>query len=110
MQMNLWHRCFISSNWTLFARTRAIFLKMVFCYKVDKKAINDQEPIDNRIPHPTLNIKRERDTYSYDGTKIKTAQAKSQGDSSFPTDGHKATLNKFNSKSKISRTRMNIDN
>ena len=52
----------------------------------------------NQIPYPALNTKRERDTYSEDGTKIKTAQMKSQGDSSFPTDGHKAILNKQNSK------------
>ena len=58
----------------------------------------------NRIPHPALNTNRERDTYNQDGTKIKTAQVKSQGDSSFPTDGHKAILNKLNSK------RANIDN
>ena len=32
----------------------------------------------NRIPDPALNTKRERDTYNSDGTKIKTAQAKSQ--------------------------------
>ena len=54
----------------------------------------------NRIPYPALNTKRERDTYNLDGTKIKTAQVKSQGDSSFPIDGHKAILNKLNSKSK----------
>ena len=37
----------------------------------------------NRIPHPALNTKRERGTHTEDGTEIKTAQAKSQGDSSF---------------------------
>ena len=33
--------------------------------EVDKKAMNqsDQEPIQ-RIPHPALNTKRERDTYN----------------------------------------------
>ena len=33
---------------------------------------------------------------------------KSQGDSFFPTDGHKAILNKLNSKSKTNRKRTNI--
>ena len=47
----------------------------------------------NRIPHPALCTIREKHTYSVDGTKIKTALVKSQGDSSFPTDGHKAILN-----------------
>ena len=42
--------------------------------------------------------------------ELKTAQVKSQGDSSFPTDGHKAIQNKFNSKSKTNRKRTNIDN
>ena len=54
----------------------------------------------NRIPHPVLNTKRERDTYSYD---IKTAQEKSQGDSSFPIDVHKAIQHKLNSKSKTNK-------
>ena len=49
----------------------------------------------NRIPYPALNTKRERDTYNYRGTKIKTVQLKSQRDSSFQSDGHKAILNKF---------------
>ena len=59
----------------------------------------------NRSPHPALNTKRERDTYNEDGTKIKTAQVKSQleGDSSFPTDGHKAILNKLNRKTNRSK-------
>ena len=35
---------------------------------------------------------------------------KSQGDSPLPTDGHKAILNKLNSKSKANRKRTNIDN
>ena len=35
---------------------------------------------------------------------------KSQGDSSFPADGHKAILNKMNNKSKTNRKRTNIDN
>ena len=35
---------------------------------------------------------------------------KSQGDSSFPTDGHKAILNKLNSKSKTNRKLTNIEN
>ena len=61
----------------------------------------------NRIPHPALNTKRERGTH---GTKIKTAHVKSQGIGSFPTDGHKAILNKLNSKSKTYRKRTNIDN
>ena len=64
----------------------------------------------NKIPYPALNTKRERDTYNLEGTKIKTAKAKSQGDSSFPTDGHKAILNKLNSKSKTNRKQTNIDN
>ena len=38
------------------------------------------------------------------------AQAKSQGDSSFPTQGHSAILNKLNSKSKTHRKRTTIDN
>ena len=42
--------------------------------------------------------------------KIKTTQVKSQGDSTFPADGHKAILNKLNSKSKTNRKRANIDN
>ena len=56
-------------------------------WKVDKKAMIRNRY--NRIPHPALNTKQERDTY---GNKIKTAQVKSQGDSSFPTNGLKATL------------------
>ena len=40
----------------------------------------------------------------------KTVQVKSQGDSSFPTDGRKAILNKLNSKSKTNRKRTDIDN
>ena len=63
----------------------------------------------NRVPHPALNTKRERDTYNEDGTKIKTAQVKSQGDSSFPTESHTAIQNKLNSKSKTNRKRTNID-
>ena len=35
---------------------------------------------------------------------------KSQRDSSFPADGHKAILNKMNNKSKTNRKRTNIDN
>ena len=48
----------------------------------------------NQIPHPALNTKAERGTYiyNYDGTKIKTAQVKSQGESSFPRTGDKAIL------------------
>ena len=49
--------------------------------EVDKKAMIRNRY--NRIPHPALNTKRERDTHNQDGTKTKTAQAKSQGDSSF---------------------------
>ena len=44
------------------------------------------------------------------GTKLKATQLKSQGGSSFPTNGHTAILNKLNSKSKPNRKRMNIDN
>ena len=65
----------------------------------------------NGIPHSAaLNTKQDRDTYNEGGTKIKTAQVKSQGDSSFPTDGHMAILNKLNTKSKTNRERTNIDN
>ena len=66
----------------------------------------------NRIPYPALNTKREREraTYNLDRTKIKTTQVKSQRNSSFPTAGHKAILNKLNSKSKTNRKRTNIDN
>ena len=35
---------------------------------------------------------------------------KSQTDSSFPADDHKAILNKMNNKSKTNRKRMNIYN
>ena len=61
---------------------------MSYRSKVDKKAMikNRYNPISYLAP----TSKRERDTYSLDDTKIKTAQVKSQGDSSFPTDGHKA--------------------
>ena len=41
---------------------------------------------------------------------MKTAQVKSQGGSSFPTDGYKAILNKFNSKSQQNRKQTNIEN
>ena len=34
---------------------------------------------------------------------------KSQRDSSFPADGHKAIPNKMNNKSKTNRKRLNID-
>ena len=64
----------------------------------------------NRIPQPAPNTKRDRDTYSLDGTKIKTTQVKSQGESSFTTDGHKAMLNKLNSKPKTNRKRIDINN
>ena len=43
-------------------------------------------------------------------TALKTAQVKSQVDSSFPTDGHTAILNKLNTKLKRIRKRTNIDN
>ena len=33
----------------------------------------------NRIPQHALSTKRERDTYNYDGTTIKTAQVKAKG-------------------------------
>ena len=72
-----------------------------------KTALNKNST--SRIPHPALNTKRERDTYNKDGTNIKTAKVKSQGDSSFPTYGHKAILNKLNSKSKTNRKQTNID-
>ena len=77
-------------------------------YKVGEKAMIRNRY--DRIPYPALNTKRERDTYNLDGTKIKTAQVKCQGDSSFPTDGHKAILNKLDSKSKANRKRTNNDN
>ena len=48
--------------------------------------------------------------YKVDKKAIKTAQVKSQGDSSFPTDGHKALLNKLNRTSKTNGKRTNIDN
>ena len=51
-------------------------------WKVDKKAMIRNWIEYNRILYPALNTKRERDTYNEDGTKIKTAQVKSQGDSS----------------------------
>ena len=35
--------------------------------------------------------------------KSKTARAESQGDSSFPADGHQAILNKMNTKSKTNK-------
>ena len=76
--------------------------------RVHKKAIIRNRY--NRIPHSAQNTKRERDTYNEDGTKIKTTHVKSQGDSSFPTDGHKAILNKLSSKSKTNRKWTNIDN
>ena len=77
------------------------------CYnEVDKKAMIRTRY--NRIPYPTLNTKWERDTYSQDGTKLKTAQVKSQGGSCFPTDVHKAILNKLNSKSKTNRKRRTL--
>ena len=78
---------------------------VAFRFKVDKKAMIRNRY--NRIPHPALNTKPERDTYNLDCTKIKTAQVKRQGDSSFPTDGHKAILNKLNSKSKTNRKQTN---
>ena len=49
----------------------------------------------NRIPYPALNTKREKNIYNLDDIKIKIAQVKSQVDSSFPTDGHKAILKKI---------------
>ena len=52
----------------------------------------------NRIPDPALNTKRERDTHNQDGTKTNIAQAKTQGESSFPKDDRTAILNKLNSK------------
>ena len=79
-----------------------------FIYNADKKAMIRNRY--NQIPHPALNTKRERDTYNLEGTKIKTEHVKSQGDSSFPTDGHNAILNKLISLSKTNRKRTNIDN
>ena len=67
-------------------------------WKVDKKAMIRKQY--KRIPHPALNTKRERDTYNYDGTKIKTAHGQNPR-----ADGHKAILNKLNSKSKTNRKR-----
>ena len=69
----------------------------------------------NRIPCPKHQTGKGHLNFdgtngNFDGTKIKTAQEKSQEDSSFPTDGHKAILNKLNSKSKTNRKRTNIDN
>ena len=61
--------------------------------KIDKKAMIRNRY--NQIPHPGLNTKRERDTHIQDGTRTKTAQVKSQGDSSLPTVGDKAILNKL---------------
>ena len=74
-------------------------------WKVDKKAIIRNR--NNRIPYPALNTKPERDSYNLDGTKIKTAQVKSQGDSSFPTDGHKAILNKKTNRKRTLTIRIN---
>ena len=45
----------------------------------------------NRIPHPDLNTKRKRDIYNQDGTKIKTAQVKSE----IPGVSYKALLRAF---------------
>ena len=86
----------ISINWKRFETN-----------KIEK--CNDQEPIQSNS-HLAPNTKRETDTYNLDDTKIKTAQVKSQEDSSFPTDGYKAILNKLKSKSKKNRKRTNIDN
>ena len=75
-------------------------------HKVDKKA-------PNRTVTDTIGFHIRPQTPNGKGTpttKIKTARVKSQGDNSFPTDGHKAILNKFNSKSKTSRKLTNIDN
>ena len=74
-----------------------------YLLKVDKKPMFRNRY--NRIPHPVLNTKQERDTYNSDGATIKTAQVKSPGDISFPTDSpsHKAILNKLNSKSKTKK-------
>ena len=82
----------------------------ILMFKSDLSKVKTMAMIRNRynqILHPALNTKREK---GYLHTKIKTAQLKSQGDSSFPTAGHKAILNKLNSKSKTNRKQMNIDN
>ena len=61
----------------------------------------------NRVPYPAPNTKiNGKETRA----KIKTTQAKSQRDSSFPADGHKAILNKMNNKSKTNNKRTNTDN
>ena len=73
-------------------------------YKVDKKAM-----IRNPIQSNSTSCPKHQ-TGKGHGTKIKTTQEKSQGDSSFPTDGHKAILNKLNCKSKTNRTWKKIDN
>ena len=46
---------------------------------------NDQEPIQ---PNSTSFSKHQTGKGHLHGTKIKTTQVKSQGDSSFPKDGH----------------------
>ena len=43
--------------------------RVQFPFSVDKKAMNRNRY--NRIPHPALKFKRERETYKKDGTKIK---------------------------------------
>ena len=73
--------------------------------RVDKKDNDQEQTQSNFTPcHKHKNRKGTRTTKT--ALKIKTTQVKSQGDSSFPADGHMAILNKMNSKSK----RTSIDN
>ena len=95
---------FLLAAWLLCS----VYCLCILCFKIVKKAMIRNRY--NRIPHPILNTKRERDIYSEEGTKIKTAKVKNQEDTSFPTDGDKARLNKLNSNSKTNRKRTNIDN
>ena len=48
----------------------------------------------DKIPNPAQDIKRESNTNAKNSIKYETAQAESQGNSSFPADGHHAILDK----------------
>ena len=54
-------------------------------------------------------VVEEEEEYQVEGRE-EAAQVKSQGDSFFLTDGHKAILNELNSKSNTNRFRTNIVN
>ena len=89
----------IYCNMSLNRSIRKTYVLSRIC-KVDKKAMLRNRY--NRIPHPTPNTKRERDTHNQNGTKTRKQHKRKAKGTFSPTDDHKATPNKPNSK-KVNR-------